>query len=150
MSWIGFDWDGSLVKYDGTLGDGDPEPVAKSLDYVKQAISRGLDVRIFTARVAATGRKTPEGQDDTEFAEAQRRQIEAWCMKHLGRTLPVTATKDFEMLMCFDDRAVQLVANTGLTVLEVAEQQVLQRFGIRVVFAPDGQIVWARKTVAGV
>lgn len=40
--------------------------------------------------------------------------IEQWCEKYLGQKLPVTCSKDFGMLELWDDRAIQIVSNTGL------------------------------------
>jgi hypothetical protein len=39
--------------------------------------------------------------------------IDAWCLEHLGRTLEVTAIKDYGMLQLWDDRCVQVIPNTG-------------------------------------
>lgn len=39
--------------------------------------------------------------------------IENWCLKHIGKKLPVTNIKDFGMIELWDDRAVQVVPNTG-------------------------------------
>ena len=39
--------------------------------------------------------------------------VEQWCLKHLGRVLPVTNVKDYGMAELWDDRAVQVRANTG-------------------------------------
>jgi hypothetical protein len=43
----------------------------------------------------------------------QRSMIRAWCAIHLGRKLPVTASKDFMMAELWDDRAVAVEPNTG-------------------------------------
>jgi hypothetical protein len=59
--------------------------------------------------------------------ERQKREDEAhmagilighWCQKHIGQRLEVTCTKDYGMIELWDDRAVQVVANTGITVSE--------------------------------
>jgi len=39
--------------------------------------------------------------------------IQDWCEEHLGKRLPVTNVKDFGMIQCYDDRAVQVEMNTG-------------------------------------
>lgn len=64
--------------------------------------SSGLEVKIFTARVC-----------DEEKREAIVGAIDAWCLQHLGRVLPVTNVKDYQMIALWDDRAVQVVPNTG-------------------------------------
>ena len=42
-----------------------------------------------------------------------RGPIEQWCLTHLGQKLEVTNIKDFGMITLYDDRCVQVVANTG-------------------------------------
>ena len=44
---------------------------------------------------------------------AVRPHIEAWCLKHIGQIIPVTNVKDYGMEELWDDRAVQVEANTG-------------------------------------
>ena len=99
--WIGVDLDGTLAHYDDWQG---PEhigaPIAPMVARVKRWIAEGRDVRIFTARVH---------RDDG----ANRQHIEAWCAEHLGCVLPVTNEKDWDMIEVWDDRAVQIITNTG-------------------------------------
>lgn len=105
QGWIGVDLDGTLAKYtvwEGADHIGDPIPLM--LGRVESWLSAGIDVRIFTARVGPQ----PNGED-----VVARAAIEAWCLKHLGRVLPVTATKDYHCLTIWDDRAVTVEANTG-------------------------------------
>jgi hypothetical protein len=103
--WIGVDLDGTLAVNEhhyvpGQIG----KPVPLMLERVKAWLRSGEDVRIFTARVA----------DPESLAAAEERvAIEAWCAEHVGRVLPVTATKDYEMIQCWDDRAVGVEQNTG-------------------------------------
>lgn len=100
--WVGFDLDGTLAEYDGWRGiEHIGAPIHAMLERVKEKLARGEDVRIFTARVA--------GQE----GDQARRYIDAWCREHLGRTLPVTNVKDQQMTELWDDRAVQVEANTG-------------------------------------
>ena len=73
------------------------------LERVIDWLKAGRDVRIFTARASLP-----------EAVEA----IEAWCMEHLRQKLPVTNVKDFAMIQLWDDRCVQVVPNTGQTLLE--------------------------------
>lgn len=111
--WIGVDFDGTLAEYHGwsqELG----EPIPLMVKRVKEWLRDGKDVRIFTARVSVTGRKNLQGEvDDAKYAAKVRDQIGAWCEKHLGQRLPVTATKDFEMIELWDDRCVHVEINTG-------------------------------------
>lgn len=106
--WIGVDLDGTLAHYDGWKGiEHIGEPVPAMLDRVKAWLREGRDVRIFTARVSDTGRRDMH-------ARQARQHIEAWCATHIGRVLPVTNVKDYAMIELWDDRAVQVEANTGL------------------------------------
>ena len=107
--WIGVDLDGTLALYgewQGFAHIGEPVPLMAAR--VAVWLDAGHDVRIFTARVGPG--KTPE---DTQ---ASKDAIDAWTLKHFGQTLPVTATKDFNMVQLWDDRAVQVISNTGLRV----------------------------------
>ncbi len=101
--WIGVDLDGTLATYGTWQGPTHVgEPVGPMVDRVKRWLAEGRDVRIFTARVGV--RRGP----DVVAA------IEDWCLEHLGRVLPITATKDYDMVELWDDRCVQVVPNTGM------------------------------------
>lgn len=102
--WIGVDLDGTLAEYDEYKGPthiGDPVPFMA--DRVRRWIKAGWDVRIMTARV------NPDHEDAALAAAA----IERWMQKHFGFVLPVTHEKDFDMVTLWDDRAVQVIPNTG-------------------------------------
>lgn len=99
MGWIGVDLDGSLAHYDEWRGGGYiGEPIPAMVERVKTWLSQGIEVRIVTARATVPSYIPP---------------IQDWCQKHLGTVLKITATKDFEMKELWDDRAVQLIPNTG-------------------------------------
>lgn len=105
--WIGVDLDGTLAEYHGWQGvEHIGAPIGLMVERVKGWLAERRDVRIFTARVAGDQR------------ESALPFIETWCAAHLGRVLPVTNVKDFGMVELWDDRAVQIVTNTGLTALE--------------------------------
>lgn len=113
QGWIGVDLDGTLAEWHEWSEEIGP-PVPAMLSRVKEWVAKGYDVRIFTARVGGTGQCMPNGQsDDAEQLAKQRRMIEAWCVKHVGCVLPVTAQKDFALLQFWDDRAVAVKPNTG-------------------------------------
>lgn len=120
--WVGVDLDGTLAHYDGWVSANHiGEPIPAMLSLVKRWLSEGIDVRIFTARVFY-----PQVDDvDTVFGDGQayyarrvearqsEHAIEEWCRKHIGQELPVTCTKDYNMVELYDDRAVQVLTNTG-------------------------------------
>ena len=114
--WIGVDLDGTLAEYHGWQGvDHIGDPIPAMVSRVKEWIKEGKSVRIFTARAFA-----PEDDRDRQH-EAHRavKVIQDWCLKHIGTVLPVTCTKDYGMLCLWDDRAVQVIPNAGITISEL-------------------------------
>jgi hypothetical protein len=117
--WIGVDLDGTLAHYGGWKGpDHIGQPIPAMVERVKGWLAQGKTVKIFTARVGACNRVEPTtGWHDTaDFAEQQSKLIGDWCERHIGKRLEVTATKDFGMIELWDDRAVQVVMNTGVPI----------------------------------
>lgn len=135
MGWIGVDLDGTLAEYHGWPPDGSiGAPIPAMIERVKQWLDEGKDVRIFTARVWPLGT-----HDEAEILEGdpaadglgrspaitirrteramqacvQLHQIQRWCRENLGCELPVTCVKDYAMIELWDDRAVQIIPNTG-------------------------------------
>lgn len=103
--WIGVDLDGTLAHYDGWKGPTHiGSPVTLMADRVKAWLAEGKDVRIFTARVA---------EPDAIAHQVVVRSIQEWCTIHLGQVIPITNAKDYGMVELWDDRAVQVVPNTG-------------------------------------
>lgn len=106
-AWIGVDLDGTLARHHTNWTYPDiGEPVPEMVRKVRQALDRGYDVRILTARMAMCG--TLKEYADTEA------QIQAWFKEHV-RDVPVTVTafKDGAMVELWDDRAVGVERNTG-------------------------------------
>jgi hypothetical protein len=113
--WIGVDLDGTLAQYhhgdlhrNGVTFIG--RPIPRMVNKVKQWLAEGRTVKIFTARIAE---KHPGEK------EIIRAAIEQWCEDHMGQVLEVTTVKDWDMEILYDDRAVQMVPNTGMTPLEI-------------------------------
>ncbi len=107
QGWIGCDLDGTLATYDVWRGtDHIGEPVPLMLERVKKWIDAGIEVRIFTARVS--------GPRNGRNMEETTKSVENWCLKHIGKILPVTCVKDFGLIALYDDRAVGIIPNTGL------------------------------------
>lgn len=107
--WIGVDLDGTLAFHDKWKGvEFIGEPIPKMLARVKRWLGEGKDVRIFTARVSPFSVKLNNATIETTLLPIQK-----WCLKHLGCILDVTYEKDLAMIELWDDRAVQVIPNTG-------------------------------------
>lgn len=112
--WWGFDLDGTIAQYDGWKVDGSiGAPVASMIRRMKSYLKKGRDVQIVTARVNPKGRT-----DYPEQFDIQRAIIDEFCMENLGQTIPVGYEKDLHMVALFDDRALQVIPNTGRLVQE--------------------------------
>lgn len=106
--WIGVDLDGTLAEYSGWKGPTHiGAPIPKMVARVKKWLEEGREVRIFTARVYPGGRVTIE-----ELAAVER-AIEQWSEEQFGKVLRTTYCKDYGMVELWDDRAVQVIPNTG-------------------------------------
>lgn len=117
-AWVGVDLDGTLARYDGWVDETHiGEPVPLMLDRVKDMLAAGVDVRIMTARVDGGEVAAAMGLDGASvFRDVVRitNIIQDWTEKHLGVRLPVTCKKDFGMTQIWDDRAIQIIPNTGV------------------------------------
>jgi hypothetical protein len=83
--WIGVDLDGTLAEYSGFQGATEiGDPIPKMVARVKRWLAADIQVKVMTARVAM-----PHGRAQAEAA------IKAW------------------MIELWDDRAVQVIPNTG-------------------------------------
>jgi hypothetical protein len=103
--WYGFDLDGTLAHYDEWVNEFHiGEPIPKMVEEVQRLLARGDKVKIFTARVY-----NGDGRD----ISAVINNIKYWCELHIGQSLDVTCTKDYGMIALYDDRAIQVVPNTG-------------------------------------
>lgn len=97
--WIGVDLDGTLAYYNGWAGaDNIGEPIPEMAKRVKQWISEGREVRVFTARASVPEQVLP---------------VHKWLEKHGFGWLEVTNVKDFGCVEIWDDRAVRVITNTG-------------------------------------
>ncbi|HEV7674386.1 MAG TPA: hypothetical protein VGQ12_07640 [Candidatus Angelobacter sp.] len=141
--WIGVDLDGTLAHYAGWKGpEHIGEPIMPMVERVKGWLAEGKTVKIFTARVYCPPeptqpwlyKKLAEGAvsapAELERIESEHKEwlkrwnetmnarsfIQVWCDKHFGAVLDITCTKDFGMIELWDDRCVQVVLNTGITI----------------------------------
>ena len=102
--WVGFDLDGTLAHYDRWRGPNHiGAPIPEMIDLIKAYIEANVEVHIFTARACDP---------------IQVPVVERFCERHIGRVLQVTNVKDFGMRLLYDDRAIQIVPNTGRSVKE--------------------------------
>ena len=107
------------VDLDGTLAEYDPErsiwevgpPVPEMMYRVRHWLSQGIEVRIFTAR-ACYPPYIPI--------------IEKWLEENGLGGLKVTNEKTFGMIQLWDDRAIQVIENTGVPVIPDAEKHVAE------------------------
>lgn len=93
--WIGVDFDGTLVTHNfPDIGD----PVPLMVSKVKDWHAKGIEVRVVTARATEP---------------YQIPIVQAWCRDNLGFIPRVTCSKDYSMICLYDDRAVQIIPDTG-------------------------------------
>ena len=110
QGWIGVDLDGTLAKHDRFVSwDYIGDPIPKMVDRIKAWRKRGIVVKIFTARLSHASRALSKVS-----YEDMANVIKAWTKKHIGEELPVTSEKDWEMMFCCDDSAVQMDKNLGV------------------------------------
>jgi len=119
--WIGVDFDGTLAytienrtsPYE--LGEPIPEMVNRVIDW----IHKGFTVKILTARMNI---KSSTGHD--RDINKMRSLLEQWCYTYIGKVLECTNAKDGWMEVLWDDRAVQVIPNTGKAqVIELSSNQ---------------------------
>jgi hypothetical protein len=113
---IAVDLDGTLAYYDGFRGHAHiGEPILNMVAIVKTMLDFGHQVWIYTSRVAPF-ESWMEEMKWTEAQQAERMRetheaIRNWCVKHIGRELPITATKWRTFHEFWDDRAVYVPKN---------------------------------------
>lgn len=97
--WIGVDLDGTLAHDNKHTGpDGIGPAIPEMLTRVQNWLREGRRVKIFTAR-AAVPQQIPG--------------IRNWLRANGLPELEVTNMKDYAMIESWDDRAVEVVPNTG-------------------------------------
>ncbi|MGF1452685.1 MAG: hypothetical protein ACFB21_11505 [Opitutales bacterium] len=99
--WIGVDLDGTLARHGAfSTHHRVGKPVKAMLQRVRYWLSLGFEVRIVTARAA---------EEDDSLLEPIRK----WLRKQKLGDLQITARIDAGCLELWDDRAVNVVRNTG-------------------------------------
>ncbi|MFP6893120.1 MAG: hypothetical protein VCA18_05180, partial [Opitutales bacterium] len=98
--WIGVDLDGTLAMAEPWQGfEHIGKPVPNMVKRLNVWVGMGYTVKIVTARAAEPEVAIPP--------------IKAWLKKHGLPDLEVTNAKDMDMIELWDDRAVQVIPNTG-------------------------------------
>jgi hypothetical protein len=114
--WIGVDLDGTLAKCEtNTNPNHIGAPVLLMLKRVRYWIKTGRTVKIFTARA---------GDFHDEI------NIHQWCVRHELPVLEITNRKDHQMLALWDNLAVGVVKNIGISNLP-APVSLWQSFRLR-------------------
>ncbi len=106
--WVGVDLDGTLAirspeRYTGEIGDVIP-PIR---DLIFDYINDGLEVKIFTARVAQECSVT--GRSINQIKEL----IQDWLQANNLPRLEITCIKDRHCILIYDDKAITVTENTG-------------------------------------
>lgn len=96
--WIGVDLDGTLAYLGSQIPEVIGPPIPEMMDRVRNWLQKGYQVKIFTARASV-----PE----------QIPIVRQWLRNHDLPELEITNAKDFGMIECWDDRSVEVIANTG-------------------------------------
>lgn len=119
--WVGVDLDRTLAVYPaGDKVNDSPDAIGAPIEPMRQRVlswlRAGLDVRLMTARWSAQHRIPG-------FAEAWAE----WSAKNLdGRVLPLQSEKNYDMFELWDDRAVRVFQNTGLTLEDLIMNRIDQ------------------------
>lgn len=109
--WIGVDLDGTLAEYHGWSEGKIGKPIPVMINRVKEWLAKGEIVKIFTARV--------QPQQTALSMNKMVNEIRDWLeTAGLPRDLEITATKDYNMIELWDDRCIQVVQNTGVSIEE--------------------------------
>jgi hypothetical protein len=130
--WIGVDLDGTCFTYHKWVGwNVFGEPIQPMIDRIRAWRAEGREVRVVTARVGLPIRYTNGAETYSSrlintchitgeyFSDCMMiSAIQDLLIKHVGERLPVQCYKDVHMIELWDDRAVQVVPNTGQTLAE--------------------------------
>ena len=111
---IAVDLDGTLAHYDGWKGIEHIGPVIPEVaNAMKRAQKEGADVWIFTARVS-----------DPNDSEQAGKYVRDWLIKNNFKFEGITAVKHKFFSEFWDDRAIQVIKNEGIFVLNEHTDQV--------------------------
>lgn len=115
---IACDLDGTLAEYESFQGATIiGEPIPEMVDKVKAALAAGDEVWIFTARIVPQDYSAKAGVEAVQGLIA----VAMWCQKAFGISLPITCQKSFRFTEFWDDRAKEVLPNTGVFATELME-----------------------------
>jgi hypothetical protein len=92
-------------------------PIPEIIEEIKERLSEGAEVFIFTARVNPRDCSFEASLDATKAHIA----IAHFCLNEIGTLLPITSVKNCRWTRIIDDRADQVVPNQGIHVTELLE-----------------------------
>lgn len=105
---IAVDLDGTLAQYDGWKGIDHIGPVIPEVaNAMERAQAEGAEVHLFTARVS-----------DPEDAAEAHQVISKWAEENNFNFASITAVKHKFFTEFWDDRAIQVIKNQGVFVME--------------------------------
>lgn len=124
--WIGVDLDGTLAFHTSWVPvDEIGAPIPAMVKRVKRWLAEGKIVKIFTARVAHDEFTCKVNGKLWTRAEVIK-LIQKWLVNEADLPpLEVTAVKDYLMTELWDDRVVQVVPNTGRSLAEEHEAEMV-------------------------
>ena len=100
-TWVGFDFDGTLSKWDPNKPEKLGPPVYAMINLLRLYVNNGVKVKIVTARVA---------HGNTQY----RKALHKWLKKYVGFVPEITSEKDENMVILYDDRAIGVKMNEGV------------------------------------
>ena len=103
--WVGFGLDGAAARFDDYFGiDFIGEPISPIIALIKDYLSKGTRVKIFTNRIS---------HDDEEVNRRAAAYIRRWCVEHIGQELEITNKIDLNTICIYDINVKEVVLNTG-------------------------------------
>ena len=119
--WVGFDLDGTLAEHGKYQG---PDHIGTMIQKMKailiEWLKQGYRVKIMTARMG-----------HAESRDEARTIIQDWLEANGLPRLEVTCKKDYKMIRLYDDRAVQVIPNTGVTLEEVVKDLMTENAALK-------------------
>jgi hypothetical protein len=121
-AWVGVDLDGTLAHWDGYVAyDSIGDPIPAMVQRVSRWLELGIRVKVVTARLHDHGERYCKLSSRWYGRPHVINAVHRWCVDNIGMAMEVTCSKDEHMIELWDDRAVQVITNTGRTLAEEHE-----------------------------